>query len=133
MRVVSLVLVSAILLGGIPARAAETSDFVGKWSGVGEGEVDAAIRRGKAKPDWIIIDLEVGAPGCGGSVTVHGRVNADGKVQAQSDKDPAADPQMCTIELEMVGRKALRVSEGAGCSYHHGASCGFSSNLTKKR
>ncbi len=38
-----------------PSLAADIEDYVGKWDGVGEGLIGADIRRGRAKPDWVVI------------------------------------------------------------------------------
>jgi len=128
MKRAALALLFAIVAA--PAPAADIEDYVGKWEGVGEGSIGADIRRGRAKPEWLVIALDVGAPGCGGSVQVFGQVGGDGRVRAESNETDDAIGEICHIELELVGRRALRIDEGSGCIWAHGASCGFSGNLT---
>jgi hypothetical protein len=104
--------------------------WVGRWEGSGEGNLSARVRRGTAKPDYLVIDLVTGAPGCSGSVTVYGkpRDNAVGG-ESYDPTDPGAP--VCTIDLSLDGKGTLTAEEVGSCTYYHGASCGFEGTMTR--
>lgn len=114
-----------------PARAdaAPADPWVGEWTGSGEGRLSAAIRRGTAKPDYLVIELATGTPGCSGAVTLYGR--PEGAAVAAESYDPGEpDAPVCRVDLSL-GKDVLKVEEVGPCSYHHGAACGFDGSLTR--
>ena len=115
----------------VPARAdaAPADPWVGEWTGSGEGRLSAAIRRGTAKPDYLVIDLATGTPGCSGAVTLYGR--PEGAAVAAESYDPGEpDAPVCRVDLSL-GKDVLRVEEVGPCGYHHGAACGFDGSLRR--
>jgi hypothetical protein len=52
----------AYLPPAAPAAAAPADPWVGEWAGSGEGTLSASIRRGTAKPDYLVIDLATASP-----------------------------------------------------------------------
>lgn len=121
-------LASAAIFGILhPANAA---DILGNWSGVGEGYVSADIRQGRQNPTYFVAVVGTALQGCGGSVTVYGKLGPN-PVVAESYMPDEPSAEVCRIEFEVVGRQALRMTEKSGCVLFHGASCGFSGNLLR--
>lgn len=111
-------------------NAAAADPWVGKWAGSSGGNLSATIRRGTAKPDYLVIDLVTGVPGCSGAVTLYGkpRDNAVGG-ESYDPTDPGAP--VCNVDFSLDGKGALTTEEVGSCSYYHGASCGFDGRLTR--
>lgn len=111
--------------------AAQADPWAGEWTGSGEGQLSATIRRGTAKPDYLVIDLTTGVPGCSGAVTLYGKPEGATVLGESYDpRDPAAP--ICRVKLSLDG--AVLKTEVAGpCTDHHGASCGFDGSLTRNR
>jgi len=105
------------------AGAAPADSWVGKWTGRGAGALSAVIRRGTARPDYLVIDLYTAAPGCSGAVTLYGKPTGTVLVGASHDPgDPAAP--VCRVELSLDGG-ALKTEVAGPCAYYHGGNCGF--------
>lgn len=111
-------------------EAAPADPWLGEWAGSGEGTVTATIRRGTAKPDYLMIELVTGVPGCSGAVTLYGKPK-DKTVLGESydPNDPSAP--VCRVELSLDNKGVLRAEEVGACSYYHGASCGFEGTMTR--
>ncbi|CAM5180036.1 hypothetical protein CDEF62S_00058 [Castellaniella defragrans] len=117
--------------GVMPAQAdAATGDpWIGKWSGNGAGALSAVIRRGTAKPDYLVIDLMVGTEGCSGAVTLYGKPEGATVLGESYDSNDSTAP-VCRVELTLA--KDLLKTEVAGpCTTYHGASCGFDGELAR--
>lgn len=112
----------------IPAKAGAgpADPWAGRWEGA---SLSATIRRGTAKPDYLVIDLAVGAEGCAGAVTLYGK--PDGTTVTGESYDPA-DPAapVCRVDLSRNG-DTLDAEEAGPCAYHHGASCGFDGSMAR--
>lgn len=107
-----------------PAPAA-ADPWVGKWEGDG---LTAIIRRGTAKPDFLVVELVTGAEGCSGAVTLYGKPK--GTVVTGESYDPSQpDAPVCRVELSL-DRNTLTTQEVGPCAYYHGGSCGFDGGLT---
>jgi hypothetical protein len=104
--------------------------WVGRWEGSGEGNLSARIRRGTAKPDYLVIDLVTGVPGCSGSVTLYGKPT-DNAVGGESYDPANPGAPVCTIDFSLDGKGTLTAEEVGSCSYYHGASCGFEGTMTR--
>jgi uncharacterized protein YecT (DUF1311 family) len=112
------------------AGAAPTDPWVGEWADSGGGELSAIIRRGTAKPDYLVIELATGALGCSGAVTLYGKPR--GRTVLGESYDPG-DPSapVCRVELSLGGEGELMAEAVGPCTYYHGASCGFDGSLTR--
>jgi uncharacterized protein YecT (DUF1311 family) len=104
--------------------------WVGRWEGGGAGNLSARIRRGTAKPDYLVIDLVTGVPGCSGSVTLYGKPT-DNAVGGESYDPANPGAPVCTIDFSLDGKGTLTAEEVGSCSYYHGASCGFEGTMTR--
>jgi hypothetical protein len=84
---------------------------VGRWDGA---VVSAAIRRGTAKPDYLVIDLVTGMEGYSGAVTLYGKPSGT-TVMIGESYDPA-DPtaSACRVALSRGGN-ALEAEEIGPC------------------
>ena len=99
--------------------------------GSGEGNLSATIRRGTAKPDYLVIDLVTGVPGCSGAVTLYGKPKGATVLGESYDpKDPSAP--VCRVELSL-GKGVLKTEVAGPCTYYHGGSCGFDGSLTRSK
>ena len=121
--------------GSPPVQASEISPaddplsnlWVGKWNG--DGGLSATIRRGTAKPDYLVIDLFTGAEGCSGAVTLYGKPKGSTVVGESYDpKDPSAP--VCRVELTL-DKGVLKTQVVGPCTYYHGAACGFDDTMTR--
>lgn len=113
------------------ASANSSSDpWIGQWNG---SALSVTIRRGVAKPDYLVIDLYAGAKGCSGAVTLYGKPKGATVLGESYDpKDPSAP--VCRVELSLDRRRALEGGEVAGpCTTYHGASCGFEGTMTRDK
>ncbi|HRP79590.1 MAG TPA: hypothetical protein PL183_10935 [Aquamicrobium sp.] len=110
---------------GTPAST-PVDPWVGRWDGA---VVSAAIRRGTAKPDYLVIDLVTGMEGCSGAVTLYGKPSGTTVIGESYDPaDPTAPA--CRVALSREGN-ALGAEEMGPCTYYHGAACGFDGGMTR--
>lgn len=109
------------------ASANSSSDpWIGQWNG---SALSATIRRGVAKPDYLVIDLYAGAKDCSGAVTLYGKPTVLG--ESYDPKDPSAP--VCRVELSLDSRRALKAKVAGPCTTYHGASCGFEGTMTRDK
>jgi len=116
-----------------PAKTgvAPADAWVGEWAGGGEGTVTATIRRGTAKPDYLVIDLVTGVPGCSGAVTLYGKPKGAAVLGESYDpKNPSAP--VCRVELSL-DKGVLKTEVAGPCTYYHGGSCGFDGTMTRDK
>jgi uncharacterized protein YecT (DUF1311 family) len=104
--------------------------WVGRWEGSGAGNLSASIRRGTAKPDYLVIDLVTGVPGCSGVITLYGKPRDDAVSGESYDPDDPSAP-VCTVDFSLDGKGTLTAEEVGSCTYYHGASCGFEGTMTR--
>lgn len=112
------------------ASADPSSDlWVGTWGG--DGGLSATIRRGTAKPDYLVIDLYAGAKGCSGAVTLYGKPKGSTVLGESYDpKNPSAP--VCRVELTL-DNGVLTTQVAGPCTYYHGGSCGFDGTMTQDK
>lgn len=115
----------------VPPPLVLTADrWSGKWTGSGEGNLAVTIRRGTAKPDYLVIDLVTAAQGCSGAVTLYGK--PDGAVVLGESYDPEnRDIPVCRVELSFDDTGLLATEVAGPCTFYHGAACGFDGTLTR--
>ena len=99
---------------------------------VGEGMLTATIRRGTANPDYLVIELATGVPGCAGAVTLYGKPEGFSAFGESYDPDEPSAP-VCRVNLSLDGKGVLKTEVAGPCSYYHGASCGFDGALTRAK
>lgn len=115
----------------IKADAAPADPWVGKWGGSGNGSLSATIRRGTAKPDYLVIDLVVGLPGCSGAVTLYGKPKGNVVLGESYDVNERKAP-LCRIELALGSAGELKSSVVDGrCAFYHGAACSFDGSMSR--
>lgn len=113
----------------LPAKAT-ANPWVGKWEGSGEGSLSATIRRGTAKPDYLVIDLVTGVPGCSGGVTLYGKPKGNAVLaESYNPSEPAAP--VCRVDLSLDDKGVLKTEVVGPCTFYHGAACGFDGSMTK--
>jgi hypothetical protein len=106
---------------------AASDPWVGTWNGDG---LSATIRRGTAKPEFVVIDLVTGAEGCSGAVTLYGK--PDGKSVAGASYDPAdKEAPLCKVDISIGDSGEMEAATAGPCSYYHGAACGFDGKLVR--
>ncbi|MGB3538295.1 MAG: lysozyme inhibitor LprI family protein [Mesorhizobium sp.] len=103
--------------------------WVGRWEGSGEGNLSATIRRGTAKPDYLVIELVTGVPGCSGAVTLYGKPKGSTVFGESYDPNEPTAP-VCRVELSL-DKGTLKTEVAGPCTFYHGAACGFDGNLTR--
>ncbi len=110
------------------ASDSSSSDpWVGQWNG---SALSATIRRGAAKPDYLVIDLHTGSEGCSGAVTLYGKPNGATVLgESYVSKDPSAP--VCRVELSLDSTRALKAEVAGPCTAYHGASCGFDGTMMR--
>lgn len=113
----------------VSADAAADS-WTGEWAGSGEGNLSATIRRGTAKPDYLVIDLVTGVPGCSGAVTLYGKPKGASVLAESYDPTQPAAPA-CRVELSLDGKGQLMTEVVGPCTFYHGASCGFDGSMRR--
>lgn len=113
-----------------PEAAPADDPWVGEWEGSGAGNLSARIRRGTAKPDYLVIDLVTGVPGCSGSVTLYGKPKDKAVLGESYDPNDSSAP-VCRVELSLDEKGMLTAEEVGSCTYYHGVSCGFEGSLTR--
>ncbi len=112
------------------ADAAPTDPWVGKWGGSGEGSLSANIRRGTAKPDYLVIDLYTAGEGCSGAVTLYGKPKRASVLgESYGPNEPAAP--ICRVELSLDDNGVLKTEVAGPCTDYHGGACGFGGSLTR--
>ena len=111
--------------------AAPADPWVGEWAGSGEGALSATIRRGTARPDYLVIDLYAGWEGCSGAVTLYGKPRGQTVLGESYDPNDPSAP-VCRVELSLE-KGALKVEEAGPCAHYHGASCGFDGALSRRK
>lgn len=109
------------------ADAAPADPWAGEWSG---GDLTATIRRGTAKPDYLVIDLVTGIEGCAGAVTLYGKPSGATVLSESYDPNDPSAP-VCRVDLSRDGKGVLTAEEAGSCNYYHGTSCGFDGNMTR--
>jgi hypothetical protein len=115
------------LSAGLTIGERNLSDLLGDWQGVGEGNIIATIQKLPGKPIRLEANVVTSMPGCIGDVTAQGPVSGPQIVLKSEEQNTE-----CRLSIEMVGRKALRITELEGCLYFHGAACGFTGNLLRQ-
>lgn len=101
--------------------------WVGKWDSA--GALSATIRRGAARPDYLVIDLYTGALSCSGAVTLYGKPKGNTVLGESYDpKDPSAP--VCRVELAF-DKGVLKTQVVGSCTSYHGASCDFDGTMTR--
>jgi hypothetical protein len=107
--------------------AAPADPWAGEWSG---GNLMATIRRGTAKPDYLVIDLVTGIEGCAGAVTLYGKPDgATVRGESYDPNDPAAP--VCRVQLSSDDKGILKTEEAGPCNYYHGGSCSFDGSMRR--
>lgn len=112
------------------AEAVSADPWVGEWAGSGEGSLSATIRHGTAKPDYLVIELTTGVPGCSGAVTLYGKPKGATVLGESYDPNDPSAP-VCRVELSLDGKGTLKTEVAGPCTTYHGTSCGFDGSLTR--
>ena len=122
------------------AMAQDFDPVEGLYTGNGEGELSAEFSHIESDVYAFSIStsvpMENDIPGCGGGIEGEvvirdnvGLFSAPNELyDATSDLTAFNTPQ-CQIRLEFDDNYGLVVTEEAGCTYYHGAACGFSGQL----
>ncbi len=114
------------------APADPSSDpWVGKWASRDESSLSATIRRGAAKPDYLVIDLHAAGEDCSGAVTLYGKPKERTLLGESYDPNEPAAP-VCRVELTLDGG-VLKAEVAGPCDYYHGGFCGFDGKMTRGR
>lgn len=111
----------------VPATPADA--WSGRWTGSGAGVLTATIRRGTAKPEFLVVDVVTGMPGCSGAVTVFGKPEGQ-RLRAKSYDAKQPKAPVCTIDFELSAPRTLRTESAGDCTHYHGGSCDFSGTMT---
>lgn len=103
-------LLAALLVIGwisiIEVRAS-AGEVLGEWIGTGDGDLWASIRRGRDKPEHLVADISVSTVGCGGGVTVYGKL-AGSVIFAKSHNPADPDGPICHVVLITLKRDTLQ-------------------------
>jgi hypothetical protein len=132
MKSLSLALLGAVLvaLSSLSSAATDNKSFIGQWSGSGEGQIEATIRKSGS---GLIAEVSVGrggGPPCAGGLVVKGSVKDN---VFTGFFEPKGDDPKCMITMTLQG-KSLRIEEEySTCNSYHGFSCAFDGTLKKKR
>jgi len=113
-----------------PEQALSDDDpWVGEWEGEG---VSATIRRGTAKPEFLVIDVSAGQPepSCAGAVTVFGKPQGLSVKGVSYDPNDKAAP-ICEVHLSINESGEMEATSRGDCTYYHGAACGFDGVMKK--
>jgi len=115
-----------------PAKteAAPADPWVGEWTGSGEGTMTATIRRGTSKPDYLVIELATGVPGCSGAVTLYGKPKGPSVLGESYDPNDPSAP-VCRVGMSLSDEGVLKAEVAGPCTTYHGASCGFDGTMTR--
>jgi uncharacterized protein YecT (DUF1311 family) len=112
------------------ADAALANPWVGKWGGNGKVSLSATIRRGTAKPDYLVIDLYTAVEGCSGAVTLYGKPKGNTVLGESYDSNDAAAP-VCRVEMSLGNKGVLKTEVAGPCTFYHGGACGFDGSMTR--
>ncbi len=121
-----------LCLARLPPAEAVVDPWSGAWAGSGEGKLAATIRRGNAKPQFLVIDLVTATEGCSGAVTLYGKPEGR-RVTAKSYDAQNPRAPVCTIAFERGADGSLRGETAGDCMSYHGAACGFDGVLTRDK
>ncbi len=104
--------------------------WLGTWVGSRNAGLSASIRRGSAKPEYLVVNLTTAAPGCAGAVTLYGK--PEGASLSGASYDPG-DPRapVCLVDFTLDGSGALTTEVAGPCSYYHGGACDFEGALKR--
>ena len=115
----------AVVFYGLTLAAASAAGFEGTYKSAGGGySQEADITR--APDGRYKVEVYVGTDGCSGAFAGVGRIEGADLVAHASDK---AGPCRLVISKSRAG---VTIKEGDGCSYWHGASCGFDGTLGRR-
>ncbi|ALT77974.1 hypothetical protein [Paucibacter sp. KCTC 42545] len=104
----------------------ESDQYIGSYTGKGEGEVELKIKQGQIV-DQYRVSMSTATEGCAGSAEGVGvRVGHILNITARDGED------ICKVKAEFTTNGAVILEEVDGCSFFHGAACGFSGQLHKK-
>jgi len=104
----------------------------GAWAGSGAGKLAATIRRGNAKPQFLVIDMVTATEGCSGAVTLYGKPEGRRLTAKSYDAQNPRAP-VCTIAFERGADGGLRGETAGDCGFYHGAACGFDGQLAREK
>lgn len=117
----------------MPPTAIQTNaGFSGRFASHGESDVTAEIGQvnvvGKYAVNVTTKGQTSGGGTCGGGV--EGLAEMTGTLLKLN---AVSDGQKCELALSLEPGGKLKIAESQGCSYFHGAACGFSDTLTRTR
>lgn len=134
--------IAALLCASVAPAFAEDFDILeGLYSGTSEGsEITATLTHVEngvySAALSTTVPMQNDSPGCGGSIEGDvvirdnvGVLTAPNELYDATSTMPAFSKQQCEIKLEFDGDYGLVITEEAGCSYYHGASCSFSGEV----
>ena len=112
--------------------APNDNPWIGRWSGTGEGELSATIRRNASRPDdsELRVDLQTGTTGCAGAITLYGKPRGNTLVGESRETD-IPDAPVCRIEMSLTDKNTLKTEVAGPCTDYHGAACGFDGTLLR--
>lgn len=115
-----------------PPAIQSSSRFSGRFASHGESDVTAEIGQvdaaGKYPVKVTTKSQTSGGGTCGGGVDGLAEING-----ALLKLTAVSDGQKCELSLSLDPSGNLKIAESQGCSYFHGAACGFSDTLTKTK
>lgn len=109
-----------------PEASRAAPEFVGLFGGQGDGTVELKVAA-DTSPDQFEIEMSTSMEGCAGG-TVGSAVRV-GNVLNIVAKD---GEQVCRARATYGQDGAVSLEEIEGCSYFHGAACGFTAELRRK-
>lgn len=134
------VLAATLVLTAGSTMAEETAAYSGLYLGSGEGELSADLTHIDGDRYDIsistIVPMENNVPGCGGGIDGEieikdgaGMLTAPNELYDVTSTLPAFSKPMCEVSLQFDDNYGLIIKEEGGCTYYHGAACGFSGTL----
>ena len=123
----------AQLTSSMPPTAIQTNaGFSGRFASHGESDVTAEIGQVNATGKYPVNVTTKGQTSGGG--TCGGGVEGLAEMKGTLLKlNAVSDGQKCELAISLEPDGKLKIAENQGCSYFHGAACGFSDTLTKTR
>lgn len=117
----------------LPAKtdAVLADPWIGKWESRDHGSLSATIRRGTVKPDYLVIDLVTGQPGCSGAVTLYGKPKEDRTVLGESYDPSTPTAPICRVQLAIDNKGVLTTEVVGPCAFFHGGACDFNGRMTR--
>lgn len=113
-----------------PAPVQSSAGFSGRFASHGESDVTAEIGQlnpaGKYPVNVTTKGQTSGGGTCGGGVAGLAEVTGN-----SLNLYAVSNGQKCEITVLLEPDGKLKITESQGCSYFHGAACGFSDTLTK--